>query len=241
MTPIDRHASLARVVLDHPECARVLRSHRLDYCCRGALTIAEACVGKGVDAAALLDDLEDAIGGRAGPPSQDPRSRTTSELVADLRAGHRRVLRGAPRAGALLVAVAREQDARFNLKEVSEVFGELVSLLIRHADEEEGTLFARLLSDSASDAQIERGFRAARQEHLVIGEHVTRLRSLTHDFYTPAETCEGYAVLMGKLSSLEDDLCRHVHVANHVLMPRFVRAAGEPVWSCEERAQVGLL
>ncbi len=55
---IDRNATVARIALDHPSCALVFRDHRIDFCCRGALTLKEACAGKAIDADTLLAELQ---------------------------------------------------------------------------------------------------------------------------------------------------------------------------------------
>ena len=43
---------------------------------------------------------------------------------------------------------------------------------------------------------------------------------------TPEWGCSSYRVLMSELEALEGDVLRHVHLENHVLMPRFVTARG---------------
>jgi regulator of cell morphogenesis and NO signaling len=40
---IDPQRTVASVVLDHSECAAVFQRHRIDYCCRGNLSVAAAC------------------------------------------------------------------------------------------------------------------------------------------------------------------------------------------------------
>ena len=62
--PIDPTTTLAELVLEHPECARVLREHRLDYCCRGELALDAACAAKGLDLATVVGALETAIAER---------------------------------------------------------------------------------------------------------------------------------------------------------------------------------
>ena len=46
--------TLAAIVDAQPGAVRVLERHRLDYCCGGGRTLADACAGAGVDAATVL-------------------------------------------------------------------------------------------------------------------------------------------------------------------------------------------
>ena len=64
-----------------------------------------------------------------------------------------------------------------------------------------------------------------REEHLAVGAMLGRMRSLADDFTTPAWGCNSYRALMTELEALEADVLRHVHLENHVLMPRFAGAA----------------
>ena len=61
--PTDRESSLAELVVAQPRAAAVFERLRLDYCCGGASTLADACARRGLDpetVVALLDALPDA-------------------------------------------------------------------------------------------------------------------------------------------------------------------------------------
>jgi regulator of cell morphogenesis and NO signaling len=53
---------------------------------------------------------------------------------------------------------------------------------------------------------------------------LARMRELADGFRTPEWGCNSYRVLMAELEALEGDILRHVHLENHVLMPRFAPA-----------------
>jgi len=219
MVAVDLSTTLAAVVLAHPECAHVLRTHRLDYCCRGSLTIAEACVGKGLDAAALLDELAATVGTHPRRGSPDARDLSRSELIDCLRDAHRRSVRHATRVvGPLLLDVARTRDDE--LDELVDVFHALVALLKPHVEEEDAVLFPELLSRSCSVSRIHRDLHALRQEHFVIGDRLAYVRSLTDGFAFPSGSDVGYLTLMRELSSFDEHLRACVHLENHVLLAR---------------------
>jgi len=58
-----------------------------------------------------------------------------------------------------------------------------------------------------------------------VGRALDRIRDLTDDFATPDWGCTSYRLAMAELDDLTTDVLRHVHLENHVLMPRFVETA----------------
>ena len=77
---IDPQQTVANLVLDHSECAAVFQHHRIDFCCRGELTITEAAKSKGVELGALTQELSLAIADRRGDRALDPRELSTPRL-----------------------------------------------------------------------------------------------------------------------------------------------------------------
>lgn len=71
---LDSQQTVAAVVLDHSECAEVFQQHRIDFCCKGDLSLEAAAQGRGVEVKALLTELEGAIEKRQGVRSADPRN-----------------------------------------------------------------------------------------------------------------------------------------------------------------------
>ena len=39
MTHLDRSATVARIVAEHPAAARIFQKHGIDYCCHGNVTV----------------------------------------------------------------------------------------------------------------------------------------------------------------------------------------------------------
>ena len=52
---------------------------------------------------------------------------------------------------------------------------------------------------------------------------LARIRLLADDFIVPDWACKSYRLMLNELLTLEEDTMRHVHLENHVLMPRFAR------------------
>ncbi len=60
----------------------------------------------------------------------------------------------------------------------------------------------------------------AHEDHLAVGALLERIREATDGFAVPEWGCNTYRVTMRELDALEADVLRHVHLENHVLMPR---------------------
>lgn len=221
----DPQSSVAAIVLDYSECAVVLDRYRIDYCCQGKRTLAEACAAKNLPLEKIAHELEVAVSRRAAV-SIDPRTLSTRDLITRVIAKHHQYLhRTLPFLRTLAAKVARVHgDREPELLSVSILVDKLAEILLAHLEEEERNLFPALLSDSIPAGVADALARMA-DEHEDVGARLKELRAVAEDFVPPDWACTSYRTLMGELGALESDTLRHVHLENHVLMPRFVGAA----------------
>ncbi len=223
---LDRQNTVARTVLDHSECAAVFVRNRIDYCCQGDVSIDDACKRKGLDPQALLGELERAIAERQETDAPDRREMPTGELVGHIVSTHHDYLRKTmPFLQGLASKVSRVHgDHNPKLRELEAIVHELFGALSPHLDVEEGTLFPALLSPQPDRSVISRELAEMFAEHREVGQLLERMRGATEDYSVPDWGCNSYRTLFKELERLEDDVLRHVHLENHVLMPRFVAA-----------------
>lgn len=219
---LDRGATVARIVADHPQCARVFTAHHIDFCCRGNVTVAQAAAEHGLDLAALFAELEGALAARSEGP--DVGALSTPALIAHIVDRHHAYLREAlPRIAALARQVARVHGARERrLVDLTGTLKALRDALEPHLDEEERELFPLLLDPAADRARVLRLLGNMGAEHLAVGRQLEQIRALTDDFAAPADACTSFRALWDELAHLTDDVLRHVHLENHVLRPRFL-------------------
>lgn len=215
--------SVASVVLDHPECASILQRNRIDYCCRGEISIAEACAQKKVDVDGLLAELNGAVARRQDGGVTDPRTLSTRELVDYIVSRHHAYLREAlPFIRTLAHKVARVHgDHEPRLVELKGWFDGIFENLLPHLEKEEQVLFPALLSSTPDAAVIATELAEMHRDHLEVGTLLEKIRQTTGDFAMPPWACNSYRTLFAELEQLEGDTLRHVHLENHVLMPRF--------------------
>ncbi len=223
MPHLDRTATVAQIVVQHAVAARVFQRHRIDFCCHGDVTVPEACRERKLDPEAVYAELEAALpAGDDG--AEDPRTLSTTALVARIVDRHHGYLRRTlPFIAPLAAKVARVHgEHNPKLGPLHDAFTRLADALLPHVDDEEAVLFPALLARTPDAAVVRRELALMVEDHLAVARLLARIRDLSDGFTTPEWGCNSYRVYMTELAALEEDVLRHVHLENHVLMPRFV-------------------
>jgi regulator of cell morphogenesis and NO signaling len=220
---LDPQQSVAAVVLDHSECAQVFQRHRIDFCCKGEVSLEAAASARQLDVEALVGELTRTIAERRDAKQEDPRTLATPRLVALIVSRYHDALRRTlPFVRGLAVKVSRVHgDHNPALRELEVVVEELVQALLPHLDDEEQTLFPLLVGKAPDAASVGPHLAAMQTEHLAVGALLERARAAADDFELPAWACTSYRTLFAELEQLEADVFEHVHLENHVLRPRF--------------------
>jgi regulator of cell morphogenesis and NO signaling len=222
---LDRAATVAAIVARHPASARVFQSHRIDFCCHGDVTLDEALRGRPESTEAILREVEDAIRSLDREVTgEDVRALSVPALVARIIGTHHAFLRRVlPSIQPLLAKVASVHgEHNPKLAAVLDAFTRLRAAIEPHLDDEEQGLFPLLMTREPAPAAVAAALGRMFEEHLAVGTLIGHLREQTDDYATPAWGCRSYRLVMSELEDLETDLLRHVHLENHVLMPRFV-------------------
>lgn len=217
--------TLAAIVASHPASARVFQAHRLDFCCHGDQTLGEALRDRPEEAEAIVREVEAAIDSLDREvAAEDVLRLSTASLVSRIIERHHGFLRRQlPAIEPLLAKVAKVHgEHNPKLHAVVAGFDELRRAIEPHLDEEEQVLFPLLMQRGGSATATAVGLERMFDEHLAVGRMIGHLREQTDDYRTPEWGCRSYRLLMSELEDLETDLLRHVHLENHVLMPRFV-------------------
>ena len=219
--------TIASLVLDHPETARVLARHRIDYCCRGERSVRDACRQRGIEPTDLLQELESAIAKE--PPGVDLRALSTEQLIEHIVSRHHRYLREAlPFVATLAAKVARVHgESNERLASLEAVIDELRETLEPHLDHEEASLFPALVASKRDSEYVERELGAMLSEHQDVGALLWRMRAAADDYLVPDWACRSYRALFAELEKLEADVLAHVHAENYVLKPRYEQPAAE--------------
>ena len=210
--------TLAELAVAHPAAARVFYANRLDFCCGGRRSFADACRERGLDADAILDQI------RREEESTEPLTRWDAAplpALVDHIVGHyhRRLRESLPE----LVRMARRVEARHHEKASCPIG--LVALLehVQHAvfdhlEKEEAILFPAITRRSG--AYVAAPVQVMELEHEHHKRDLQRLRALTNDLTPPADACTTWRALYVGLQQFEQELMEHIHLENNILFPR---------------------
>ena len=100
--------------------------------------------------------------------------------------------------------------------------------VLSHLEKEEQVLFpaiqqlARDPQKSSPGGSLESPISVMMLEHDAAGELLSRLRSLTDGYTTPADGCASYHALYDGLAQFESDTHSHIHKENNRLFPMVV-------------------
>lgn len=229
-------ARVADIARDFPASIRVFQRHRLDFCCGGKRTLAEAAAHHGVALDRVVSEL---VGAIASPRPGDARLEHLPDTLADLGkliVGRYHVaLRGElPRLLAMADRVAEKHGREMpaTLPPLAVTLHDLSTELVAHMRDEEEIVFPAIerlerrwrAGEAAQLDDLAAVIAAREDEHAAAGEHLVTLRRLSRDFTPPEWACNTFRGLYHGLAELERELHEHIHLENNVLFPRALRS-----------------
>ncbi len=214
--------SLAELATRHPGASRVFHRHGLDFCCHGRRSLAEACAPDGLDVDALIEEL--ITEERAAPPAtrwdERPLDELMDHILAHYHEAHRAEL---PRLLEMAQKVERVHGDKPECPAgLARHLANVAASMEDHMQKEEQVLFPAFRGGQGPLAGMP--VRCMEQEHEEHARNLERTRALAHDFVPPEGACATWRALYLGLEQLEQDLMDHVHLENHVLFPRALRA-----------------
>jgi regulator of cell morphogenesis and NO signaling len=223
---IDPSATLGLLVAEQPARAELFERLRLDYCCGGGQTLAEACERRRLDpdtVSRMLEAVEAASLGRWHTDHHDWRRATIAELCEHIVTAYHDKLRvELPRIDELLGTVVRVHGADHReLQDLQRLFGTMRQELESHLETEERVLFEACRAAEAVGTPVDASLIAAHEEeHGATGDAFAALRELANDYDTAGALCRTHRTLLESLDRLERDLHQHIHEENNILFPR---------------------
>ena len=232
MTEIDLAQPIGAIAVALPGATAIFRRHKLDFCCGGGASLADAAAARALDPGAIAAELA-ALTPADGDAPTDPAA-LIAQIVSRYHEGHRRDL---PE----LIRLARRVEAVHRGKPgtpagLADVLGDIQAELVPHMAKEELILFP-LLAAGLEDprAPMAAGpIARMRAEHDECGaalEEVARLTGDltlpgTGDLTLPGEACNTFRALYAGLAHFREELIAHIHLENNVLFPPFEALAG---------------
>ena len=217
---IKAESTVGQIAAQYPIATRVFARHRIDFCCGGGRPIVEVCQKKGLDTAAILEEIETEL---SYPDAETDRwdEAPLPELIDHIVSiYHRSLAEELPRLEFMAKKVLRVHGDK-----APDVLPELVSTLLTlkaelelHTAKEEQILFPMILAGRGSSAGSP--IAVMEQEHAAAGEALRRLSELTDEYRVPEGACNTWRALYHGLAALEKATHQHIHLENNILFPR---------------------
>ena len=220
MMNVQLDSKIGQIATEHPLATRVFARHGIDFCCGGGRPLAEACADKGLDAGAILQELETEL---AKSPEADVRwdTQPLKALIDHIVSTFHEPLREElPRLQAMARKVHEVHGPKDpeRLKAILDTVLALQAELMLHMRKEEEILFPMIAAGKGAMAMGPVSVMEA--EHDDAGKMLRRLSELTGGYVAPEGACNTWRALWAGLGDLERAMHVHIHLENNILFPR---------------------
>jgi regulator of cell morphogenesis and NO signaling len=215
------HTPIGDIARTTPSSTRVFLRHRLDFCCGGRRTLAQACERAGLDPVAIAEELEQEA--KRGP-AEGWADRSQTELADFIESHYHAALR---RDFPPLIEAARKVERVHAEKRgvpagLAAVLSDFYTEMEQHMAKEERVLFPMIRSGARGE-RMYMPVTALESEHEEHRTRLERIRALTDNLHLPETACATWTALYHGLETMEAELMQHIHLENNILFERAVR------------------
>jgi len=213
---------LGEIAASLPGATAVFRRAKLDFCCHGWTTLAEAAAAKALPLDTLQAELSALLDASADTPTPVETEALIERIETRFHAVHRRELPELVRLARRVEAVHRENAAV--PAGLADLLTRMTAELEAHMGKEEQVLFP--LMRRGGHPMIGVPITVMMVEHDDHAALLGALEVLTKGFTPPADACTTWRALYAGCRKLADDLVEHIHTENNLLFPRFAAQVG---------------
>jgi regulator of cell morphogenesis and NO signaling len=229
--------TLRELVNENLHSADVLEKYGLDYCCGGADTLENACRANGVDADAVLTELESLPNGATAERYYLWDLGFLADYIVNNH--HEYVRSSIPSLQEYLEKIVDVHGKHHpELLHVRKLFGQLADELNHHLLKEEVMLFPYIKAlvtarskgvhpPRAAFGTVANPIHIMMNDHDTAGDVLREIRETLDDFNPPPDACTTMNLAYRKLEEFERDLHMHVFLENSVLFPRTLKVESE--------------
>ncbi len=220
----EANMTLGEIAAQGPSTRGVLLRNKLDFCCGGRRTLDAACVKAGLDTAALVLELQDAM--QVPSKMRDWSEAPLEEIIEHIIGHYHRRLS----AQLNVVVAAAERVERVHGSKLScpdglaEHLRGMRAELNNHMAKEEQLLFPAVVIGGRG-SMLSGPVRFMMEQHDDHGAILRTNRKLTRDFVGPPDACTTWLTLYEQLAQMEGDLLEHIYLENQILFPRALEGA----------------
>ncbi len=210
--------------------AQVFTKYGIDFCCKGGISVTDACEKNGVSLDKLLIDLEHTLESNG---STDYRNFGLSQLIDHIITQHHQYVENTiPPLKAYLTKLSMVHGERHpELHAIKEEFFAAADALTMHMKKEELVLFPYVKAMEEADknsynlsqphfGHIDNPIAMMEHEHDTEGERFRKISALSDGYQAPRDGCQTYRVAFAMLQEFEGDLHTHIHLENNILFPK---------------------
>jgi regulator of cell morphogenesis and NO signaling len=228
-----RCKTMKQIAVDWPAAIPVFEKHHLDFCWTGDKTLEVVVAEGGVLLEIVLSDLRLAV---AEHETEQPdwNASGLDALMRHIVVQHHEYLRHElPLIEQLIgrLRAARGRTDAATVVPLEKVFRFFKRELENHLRKEEEVLFpmiAQLEAASVAGVKLPRysfgpianPIGIMEEEHDAERRELAKMLGLTGNCSSPAEASVIYRAIFERLTTLDADMRRHVHLENHILFPR---------------------
>lgn len=226
------HQIIGELVAKNYRTASIFKAHKIDFCCNGDRTIAQACEKKELNVKKILEELNNL-------PNSNIDNTTDFQswdldLLADYiqKKHHRYVVAKIPEISQYLKKVATVHGQHHpELLEIRDLFLASAEELTAHMQKEEAIVFPFTKQIAMVQGNpiekpffdtLENPIDCMKHEHDNEGERFRKIAALSNDYTPPKEACNTYKVVFAMLKEFEEDLHMHIHLENNILFPKAI-------------------
>ena len=202
---------IGEIAASLPGATAVFRRRKLDFCCGGAVRLADAVAPE------ALPTIEAELAALAPGAPEAPEETGTliDHIIARYHEVHRAQLPELIRLARRVEAVHRAHpDAPSGL---ADLLTRIEWEMGDHMQKEEQGLFPMLREGHGPAMAME----LMRDEHDDHGARLRELEAITHGHEPPEDACNSWRALYAGTAQFAEDLTQHIHLENNVLFARF--------------------
>ncbi len=230
---LNKLSLVGEVVKNNIRTAQIFNRNRIDYSCRGGISINEACDLSDIDADVLIEELE-RVFHHSDPDTQYINSLELDELYNYIITKHHvYVVATIPFLKEKIDYLCRVYGNRHQeLYEIKDVFMIGAQSLSMHLIKEEQMLFKyiqHLVDYQNGDTNVKPDGGKANNmivdltiNHTTEGDYFSQIASLTSNYTCPFNSCDNYRITYQTLNEFEKDLQRHIHLENNILYKKVI-------------------
>lgn len=224
---INKNQSLGEIVSIFPGSTETFNRYKIDYCCGGHDTLAEALEVIDLDHDEIIEELNNEYEKfiKTNSEYKDWRKEKPSILIRHIVQTHHEFTKKQLKEIDTLLFKVLKVHFKLHSEELLNVhkyFGSLKTELEEHLIKEEEHLFPLIenfetTKDESVLSKIHQVIKDTEEEHEAAGNILKELEKITRDFNAPEGACTSFKLVYTKLHDLEKDLFIHIYLENSVL------------------------